>query len=511
MVYLYCFLPFYLDFIRKTRGVIMVLSEKTKGLEQFNSENLFLFDFSAVANVKSHEELNVLSEFVLTNKIKVAVSREFYENYEVIIKSLNEEQTAIANMISIFLDSLEKNGCLLYLSEIIDSRDIVDKLYKNPKVCFVYYKDSEFSENVLSIDDPISAKAIIVDEGGEFNVCDNQDAIHALSSTEIDISAIDDDYFSTSFEPVEGAPVKTRAGDKYKLGNLLGSGGEGAVFNCAELPDYVIKIYHKGQLNKLRLKKIFLMEKKQIRYDGLCWPEKVIFSEKGEPVGYMMKKICGKPLSAIFDGDETVLKTFPLWKKQNLISLAIDILQKVQYLHLFGILVGDLRMKNIVVDENGNPCIVDIDSCQVGSLPCPIGFPDFTPPELHHVEFKKQLRTYYNESFSCAVLVFKLLYCGLHPYNQRFCDTTMEENVSAKSFPYPETSTGDFSKIPWGGYSDMWKHTPIQMQTFFCNIFKSGYRYNTQEMIMMLKTYNEFLSINKSKTPSSNEISFYYE
>ena len=82
------------------------------------------------------------------------------------------------------------------------------------------------------------------------------------------------------------------------------------------------------------------MEKKQVRYDGLCWPEKVIFSEKGEPVGYMMKKIKGKPLSAIFDGDEAVLKEFPHWKKQDLISLAVDLLQKVQYLHLFGILRG---------------------------------------------------------------------------------------------------------------------------------------------------------------------------
>lgn len=480
-------------------------------IRQFDSSMLFVIDFSAISNIKSQDRLSILTNYLLGQKVKVAVSREFYENYEVIIKSLNDEQISIAKMTSMFLDSLEKNNCLLYMSDVVDSKEIVKKLNKNSKVCFVYYKNSEFSENVISMKDTMNAKAIVVDEKGDFNVCCEVEKIVELSNTNIDMSVIDDDYFATSFEPKEGAVVKTKDGKMMKLGKQLGSGGEGAVYSCTEYPDYVVKIYHKGQLNKLRLKKIFMMEKKQIRYEGLCWPERVIFSEKGEPVGYMMKKISGKPLSAIFDGDEAVLKEFPKWKKQNLISLAIDILQKVQYLHLFGILVGDLRLKNIVIQEDGTPCIVDIDSCQIDRLPCPIGFPDFTPPELQHVEFKKQLRSYYNESFSCSVLVFKLLFCGLHPYNQKFGKGSLEENISSMSFPYPQNINGDFSKIPWGGYEEMWKHTPFQIQTLFYNIFKSGHRYNIQEMILMLKTYNQFLDIKKVTMPSLNEISFYYE
>ena len=489
----------------------MVTDEFLKGLEEFNGDNLFVIDFSAIVNVNSQETLNSLTEYLLSNSIKVAVSREFYENYDVIIKSTNDEQVSIAKLTHRFLDTLERNECLFYMSDIVDSKEIVEKLHKNPKVCFVYYKNSEFSENVVSFISSLCAKAIIVNENGDMDICTEKNSILNLSMRTADTSVIDDDYFATNFEAKNGACVKTNEGKTYTLKQLLGSGGEGAVYDCNEDCDYVIKIYHKGQLNKLRLKKIFMMEKKQVRYEGICWPEKVVFSTKGEPVGYLMKKIDGKPLSAIFDGDEMLLKEFPNWKKQNLISLTTDILEKVQYLHLLGIIIGDLRMKNIVITKDGVPCIVDIDSCQIDTLPCPIGFPDFTPPELQHIEFKKQLRTYHNESFSCAVLIFKLLFCGLHPYNQKFTEKTLEENISLLNFPYPQKHDGDFSKIPWGGYDEMWKHLPFQMQNFFYNIFKHGTRYSVQEMILMLKTYNQFLDYKKSSIPSLNEISFYSE
>ena len=183
-------------------------------------------------------------------------------------------------------------------------------------------------------------------------------------------------------------------------------------------------------------------------------------------------------------------------------------MQKIQYLHLFGILIGDLRLKNIVVDSFGNPCLVDIDSCQIENLPCPIGYPDFTPPELQHIEFKKVLRTYENEDFSCAVLLFKLLFCGIHPYDQRNGAETIEEEISDRSFPYPQNIQGDFTKIPWGGYEEMWRHTPHQMQTFLYDIFKNSIRYSLQEMILMLKTYNAFLDLKKAERPLLNQISF---
>ena len=110
-----------------------MFDKNIKGWEQFNHENLFVIDFSAVVNVKSQEELNTLTHYLLHNNIKVSVSREFYENYEVIIKSRNDEQVAIAKMTAMFLDSIEKTDSLLYMSDIVDSKEIVEKFHKNPK------------------------------------------------------------------------------------------------------------------------------------------------------------------------------------------------------------------------------------------------------------------------------------------------------------------------------------------------------------------------------------------
>ncbi len=475
-------------------------------INELDGQVLFVIDFSAIVNIVSQDVWDKLTEHIIKNKIKVFVSKEFYENYEVIIKSLNEEQKTIAKTAVNFLSQLDKNSLLITKSDITNSKEIITKLCTNPKVCFVYYCDSEFAENVVRTAIKPQCKAIIIDEDGQMNIYKPDEIIEA-STNVLDESVINNKYFKVDFEAEEGAKVKTKDKEIITLGKFIARGGEGSVYECNYKKDYVIKIYHTGQLNELRLRKILLMEKKQVRYDGICWPEKVVYSMEGKPLGFLMKKVSGTNLSEVFDGSETLLEKFPTWKKQDLVRFSIKVLQKIQYLHLLGIIVGDLRFKNILIDSKGEPCFVDLDSCQVKDLPCPIGFPDFTAPELQGVELKKVPRTYSSESYSCSVVIFKILFCGIHPYDQRNGADTLEEEMIARTFPYPESSKGDFSKIPlMGGYDLMWKNTPHQMHRLFYDMFKNGSRYSVSEMILMLKAYDKFLERTKEKTPSLNEI-----
>lgn len=465
-------------------------------LNHLNDSSLVVIDSSAIVNIKSADELDIITEYLAANYIKVAVGREFYENFDIILKSSNEEHKYIIKKASSFLQRLEKNDCLFYMSDFINPEYVVKKLISNPNVCFIYYRYSNFAENVSKFGSLLECTAMIVDENGAAQFFSKRDKIIKMSKRELDKTIIDDCFFSVSEIPECGSTVKDSSNVEFTVGKVLGNGGEGIVYECSSTPEYAIKIYRKGQLNKLRLKKIFNMEKKKIMFDGICWPEKVIFNSFNEPVGYIMKKAKGQSLDIIFDGVDSVCGYFPYWKKSNVIRLVIDVLEKIQYLHLFGIIIGDLRLKNIVIDNNGTISLVDIDSCQVENLPCPTGFHDYTPPELQQKEFKETARKYYHESFACSVIAFKLLFYGIHPYDQINGAETIEEEIIKMSFPYPIGDNSDFSKIPWGNYDSIWRFTPVQMQNFFFNIFKNGKRYCIQEMILMMKTYLSFNRIN---------------
>ena len=469
---------------------------QTQLQNEIPQDALIVIDISAVVNIGSMDELQTLVDFIVERELPVAVTKSFYENYNVIMKSDNQEQKNLASKIWSLMSQLRDSGKLQYADSIVSPIEIIEKLHKSKKVCFIYFEYSEFSESIQHFADSLDCKAIVIDRDGKIVLCTKREQILAYSRHAINLSLVGDEYFDINFQPKKGTTVFTEYGEPLILADQLGVGGEGAVYSCYNHPSYAAKIYHNGQLNKLRLTKIFRMVDKKIQYDGICWPELVIYNNKKEPLGYVMKKIDGLPLELIIDGPEQILRYFPTWTKKNLVLLTLDILQKIQYLHLFGILIGDLRMRNIVIRKDGTPIIVDIDSCQIESLPSPAGDPDYTPPEMQSVAFKKQLRTYYNENFSCSVLMFKLLFCGRHPYDQKYGSDTITEDIAKRAFPYPPTANGDYSKIPWGGYASMWQYTPMQMQAFLYNIFKNGARYSLNEMIMMLKTYYQFLQMN---------------
>lgn len=489
------------------------MSNYSDKFELLNDIELFVIDFSTIANLNSTADFDDLVNFWVAHRKNVAVTRDFYENYDVIIQCRNEEQKRIAHYVIDTLEKLKGSNLLKYFSNQTRAGDVVEKLHRNPKVCFVYYKHSEFAESVCDFEQTLFAKAIVLNNAGELVVCEDKDSIWKESYNRIDRSVIGDDYFKSSYIPTNGDIVKSKDGSRYKLTSTIGAGGEGTVFNCQpegynDGIDYVVKIYHKGQLNKLRLKKLMIMETKKVDFNGVCWPEKLIYSEKGEPVGYIMKKIKGKPLSAIFSSDEDVLEAFPYWTRENVLWVIIDVLKKIQYLHLFGILVGDLRLRNIIIDDQGNVSLVDIDSCQINDLPCPAGFPDFTAPEIYNIEFGKALRTYRNENFACAVVLFKLLFCGLHPYDQIDGADSIQVDINRLNFPYPQCGSYGLEKIPWGPYKGIWKHLPLQYQMFLFNMFKVGERYSVIEMIIMTQTYYNFLYKYKNNYYYINNVTF---
>src|SRR5205814_1625917 len=89
--------------------------------------------------------------------------------------------------------------------------------------------------------------------------------------------------------------------------------------------------------------------------------------------------------------------------------------------------------------------LIDCDSMQVPGedgrvFRCPVGKPDYTPPELQSQDFSTVDRAPSADDFGLAVLVFLLLMEGVHPFQGVWLGTgdppALEDNIAAGRCPY---------------------------------------------------------------------------
>lgn len=219
---------------------------------------------------------------------------------------------------------------------------------------------------------------------------------------------------NTKYIPQEGDMLN----GKIQLGKKIASGGEGSVYTTNS-EEYVAKIYKKEKLTNLKYEKIKVMISKKIQYKGICWPVEILHNEFGEFVGYLMLKGTGKELQKCLFVKPLLEKNFPKWKKRNTVELCITILKKIKYLHERNIILGDINPMNILVVSSTEVYFVDTDSYQIEEYPCPVGTVNYTAPEIQRKNFSSFLRTFGNENFAVATLMFMIMLPGKPPYSQQ--------------------------------------------------------------------------------------------
>ncbi len=332
----------------------------------------------------------------------------------------------------------------------------------------------------------------------------------------------EDNLLPVRYVPGEGDTVFMGNGESVVLKNVLGDGGEGTVY----LSDrgMAVKIYKKEKLTKEKCQKIKLMLSKDIRCEGVCWPTNIIYNNHREFVGYEMPLAKGKPLQTAIFTKPLFLRGYPDWKKSNMVGLCLDILNKIIYLHDRNIILGDINPHNILIDEQGKTVFVDTDSYQVGGFPCPVGTIPFKAQELfiEDREFKEKygrsrsfgeyLRTFNNEYFAIAVLLFEIMLPGKHPYSL-LGGSDMEENILRMDFAYP---LGDQSngKTPGGPWRFAWSHLPYKVKKSFYETFRKEGEYTGKNRLTprewrnLFKKYKELLDNGKMREqdPMSEEI-----
>lgn len=194
------------------------------------------------------------------------------------------------------------------------------------------------------------------------------------------------------------------------LAAQLGQGGEATVYNVAHQPNMVAKIYHKPspeQAAKLRAMLLNPPEQPQTHI-ALAWPTALLYRQAsrlravttvdetpsaGSFVGFLMPKIMGR--HAIFHiYNPAMRQQLPYPVDLNfLYRTATNLAVIVSALHAKGYVIGDINESNILVNRQALVTLIDCDSFQVtdkmGQIHrCPVGKPEFTPPELQGVSFK---------------------------------------------------------------------------------------------------------------------------
>ncbi|MCW3052022.1 MAG: Tetratricopeptide 1 repeat-containing protein, partial [Chthonomonadales bacterium] len=209
----------------------------------------------------------------------------------------------------------------------------------------------------------------------------------------------------------------------------LGAGGEARIYAVLPGEQYVAKIYH--QAEQARAHKLSAMlanpPEDPLAVQGklsIAWPLDLLHTLDTEPrfVGYLMPRVSGaQPLFHCYNPGSR-RRFYPRFDSLALHRVARNLAAAVQALHSRGYVIGDVNESNILVSEAALITLVDTDSFQVVdarsgvTFRCPVGKPEYTPPELQGLSFATTDRKPEHDRFGLAVLLFQLLMEGTHPF-----------------------------------------------------------------------------------------------
>jgi serine/threonine protein kinase len=268
----------------------------------------------------------------------------------------------------------------------------------------------------------------------------------------------------------------------------LGKGGEGSVYkqydrsghgdvgDLAKIFDFTVRGNRADKEEKL---KAMLSIKSPRPSYSYAWPKELLYDNYGEFCGYVMYLKYNKIEMGEVYGFNSRYRSEREWRFY--VSAAMNLAQAVQGAHDIGQVIGDLNDMNILIDaETAAITLIDNDSFHIeagGKVHrCAVGKSEYIAPEIQNINFSKEdLPTFTKETdnFSLAVLIFKLLMNGVHPFNSvGMDDNTIEDNIKAGLFPFdPDANAG---KSPTAFYAPSFKMLPDSLKGLFKRAFVTG-------------------------------------
>ncbi|WFN35577.1 hypothetical protein L1S32_05610 [Methanogenium sp. S4BF] len=230
------------------------------------------------------------------------------------------------------------------------------------------------------------------------------------------------------------------AGAPVHLTELLKAGGEGEIFLIEGTPEYCAKIFYENRCTATLFQKIMAMVahppgagliNRRERHGSvvLAWPGSVLFdSPLGSRnfVGYTMPLVdtdLFREAHCYYDPQDRIRQFGGAFSWRYLLTAAYNIAAVTDDIHRHGHCIADFSGRNILIARTAAVAVIDCDSFQIRDgisgriFPSSVGTGEYLPPELQGYNFvEKRVDRYYGDLFGLAVMVFKLLMGGVHPF-----------------------------------------------------------------------------------------------
>jgi serine/threonine protein kinase len=281
-----------------------------------------------------------------------------------------------------------------------------------------------------------------------------------------------------------------RTGRIFDLHEPFRSGGEGAIYEVPHYPNLVAKVYHAQRRTPERIAKLQIMvahppvnPTEHLNHPSIAWPTELLRdTATNQLVGFVMPRVRQMlPLSEVYN-PRARRRQLPLFNYRYLVRTARNLCAAVQAVHQAGYVIGDLNESNVLVSDQALVTLVDADSFQVRDPETGVvyrslvGKPEYTPPELQGCSFADVDRQPEHDAFALAVLIFRLLMEGFHPfdgvYRGRGEPPEMGARIRNGYFPYARGRTG----IEPSPLAPPFEMLHPDLQALFVRCFEEGHR-----------------------------------
>ena len=279
--------------------------------------------------------------------------------------------------------------------------------------------------------------------------------------------------------------------DRYEKPIILGgcdpnkSGAEGRIFSYKN--NKCIKILFREHITELKIKKLQLMvnaypemyHQDAFIMNRIAWPEKIVYNEKGEEIGYIMRFFSEtRPLSDYtYDEFPNIIEGIT---KTHQVRMAKSFAEIISFMHDNHVILCDLNTKNVMFDQSLQAYLVDMDSVQIADTeyyyPTRVGTEELLSPEhIEHPDNYAFLHKEADDVWAMQILLFQILTPAGHPYS-----TTLNKGlkwiVTHGCFPFQAGThpAKDYLRDGKGGiWYNIFSYLPGFLKHAFWNAFEA--------------------------------------